>query len=64
MTDYPPDDGDKQRHGVLALVAFLAVLATGVILVTVGHLNASALETCTVALGALYMTWASGGRRR
>ena len=35
-------------------VTFLAVLATGIVLVVLGHLTAGGLTTACAALGALY----------
>ena len=50
-----PKNGD--RNQLADLVAFIAVLATGVVLLTIGHLTASALTTAVAALVALFSAW-------
>jgi hypothetical protein len=40
-----------------SLAAFLAVLITGMLLVTVGHLTAGGLTTVCTSLVALYAAW-------
>lgn len=39
------------------LIAFLAVLALGGILIALGHVTAGSLATACVALGGLYAVW-------
>jgi hypothetical protein len=39
------------------LVAFLAILTTGILLITLGHLTSSALTTVCAALAGVYVAW-------
>ncbi|MDT0448988.1 hypothetical protein [Streptomyces hesseae] len=43
------------------LIAFLAVLASGIVLVLLG-VSPGALATVTASLSGLYTTWRGGGR--
>jgi len=45
------------RRDWLDLIAFLAVLATGVLLITFGHLTVGSLTTVCAALVGLYAAW-------
>ena len=53
----PQNSKNGDRNQLADLVAFIAVLATGVVLLTIGHLTASALTTGVAALVALFSAW-------
>ncbi|WP_035804558.1 hypothetical protein [Kitasatospora mediocidica] len=50
-------DMPTRRTPSADLLAFLAVLVTGVVLICVGHLSPEALTAVAVAQGALYAAW-------
>jgi hypothetical protein len=54
MSKYPTPREPRQKTD---LIAFLAVLATGGTLITVGHMTPTALVTTATALTALYSAW-------
>jgi hypothetical protein len=53
----PHNDSRKRED----LIAFLAILATGLLLILVGHVAAAALEGFAVVVAALYGLWKSRG---
>ncbi len=48
---------NSARRDWLDLIAFLAVLATGIMLITLGHLTAGGVTTVCAALVGLYAAW-------
>jgi hypothetical protein len=65
----PPRSSDPSRRPssspLIDLIAFLGVLALGVVLMALGHATAGSIATTCAALGALYGVWkrfgSSGG---
>jgi hypothetical protein len=43
------------------LLAFIAVLATGVLLIILGHMTAGGLTTACAALAGVYASWSNAG---
>jgi hypothetical protein len=54
VENIPP--GDKPRDWS-DLIVFLAVLATGIVLIVLGHMTAGGLTSACAALVALYGAW-------
>jgi hypothetical protein len=52
-----PAHGRAPQGSLPDLIAFVAVLATGVALVIFGHVQSGGLTTACVALGGLYAVW-------
>ena len=54
MSKIPPEGN---RHQWPDLVAFVAVLATGIMLTVLGHVTGGSLTTACAALVGLYAAW-------
>jgi 4-hydroxybenzoate polyprenyltransferase len=61
-TPQPPRSSDpaiptRNSSRLIDLIAFLAVLALGGVLMALGHITAGSLATVCAALGGLYGVW-------
>jgi hypothetical protein len=54
VANIPPEDNRRDRSD---LIAFLAVLAIGAVLILLGHVTAGGLTSASTALMALYGAW-------